>query len=1057
MSGVEIDTRAFHARALALAQAFRDLPHLFGNADTLIIAVGASDEENPYQKAPALQLWLLGYEFTDTVFALLRDGSLLILTSAKKATYLEPLTAVAGGIKMTLMHRTKDDSKLPELFDLCKASGQGKTIGTFSRDKMSGKFATEWSAALSASGLTTVDATPGAALVLATKDSSEVKLVHTGSKISAAIMKNYVLEEIMSIIDDGKQVTHEQLAGNVDSVLGEQMPKFAKRLKFPADTDLGVLEWCYFPVVQSGGKYDLRPSAMSDGEQLHAGTILCSLGVRYKSYCTNVGRTLLINPTKQQERNYEFLIELANYVLTILRPGIKCKDVYSEAQAYVRSKRPDLEPFLVKSLGFGTGIEFRELQYVLNAKNEAEIPTNAVFNLSIGFQNLTNDAAADPKNKVYALHLADTALVMADKSLMLTGDCTRDAAEVCLFFEDDEPAAAKSASSASAKQRADAARSIASNGSASGGAAGRVKSEPLARTRGASAVLKDKTRKQASAVEESAVAKRRDHQRELARRKQDEGMERFAAGNGKSSNKDKATFKRFESYKNFAMMPKEAGLNIWVDRRQSSVCLPLYGISVPFHINTIKNVTKNDEGEFVHLRFNFVVPGQTIGRKEETPFENPDATFIKTLSFRSKDVKHMSDLAQAILDLKKEATKAEAERKDKADMVEQDRLVEVSKFKPVALYDVYARPTLDGKRLPGDLEIHANGLRYRSRIKAENRIDILFNNIQHLFFQPCDHELIVILHVHLKNPIMVGKKKTRDVQFYKEVSDAAFDETGNRRRRQTYGDEDELQQEQEERRRRVKLNKEFKDFAEKISDQPEAAKNGIALDIPFRELAFTGVPHRANVLLQPTQDCLVHLTDPPFTVITLADIEVVHLERIQFGLKNFDMVFVFKEYSKAPVHINSIPANELELVREWLDTNDILFSEGPVNLNWAAIMKTINDDPAAFFEETGWSFLQAGSDDEDGGSSESASEFEASGSDMDMSDDDDESSAYSGSDGSDFDEDDSGSGSGSGGGSEDESGEDWDEMEEKLMRKEKKRGYDSDDDDRGTSRKKARR
>lgn len=32
-------------------------------------------------------------------------------------------------------------------------------------------------------------------------------------------------------------------------------------------------------------------------------------------------------------------------------------------------------------------------------------------------------------------------------------------------------------------------------------------------------------------------------------------------------------------------------------------------------------------------------------------------------------------------------------------------------------------------------------------------------------------------------------------------------------------------------------------------------------------------------------------------------------------------------------------------------------SEGPVNLNWGPIMKTINDDPYDFFLQGGWSFL----------------------------------------------------------------------------------------------------
>jgi len=37
--------------------------------------------------------------------------------------------------------------------------------------------------------------------------------------------------------------------------------------------------------------------------------------------------------------------------------------------------------------------------------------------------------------------------------------------------------------------------------------------------------------------------------------------------------------------------------------------------------------------------------------------------------------------------------------------------------------------------------------------------DILFSNVKHLFFQPCDKELLVIVHLHLRAPIMIGKKK----------------------------------------------------------------------------------------------------------------------------------------------------------------------------------------------------------------------------------------------------------------------------------------------------------
>ena len=81
--------------------------------------------------------------------------------------------------------------------------------------------------------------------------------------------------------------------------------------------------------------------------------------------------------------------------------------------------------------------------------------------------------------------------------------------------------------------------------------------------------------------------------------------------------------------------------------------------------------------------------------------------------------------------------------------------------------------------------------------------------------------------------------------------------------------------EQQERKRRAALNREVKVFAEKIAD---AASNSVSsslwikithpltlgvveVDVPFRELSFEGVPFRTSARLQPTTDCLVHLTD----------------------------------------------------------------------------------------------------------------------------------------------------------------------------------------------------
>merc|ERR1712000_567891 len=288
-----------------------------------------------------------------------------------------------------------------------------------------------------------------------------------------------------------------------------------------------------------------------------------------------------------------------------------------------------------------------------------------------------------------------------------------------------------------------------------------------------------------------------------------------------------------------------------------------------------------------------------------------------------------------------------------------------------------------------------------------------------------------------------NKKKTKDVQFYREATDIQFDETGNRKRKYKYGDEDEFEAEQEERRRRQELDRLFQGFAQKIAD---AGRNdNVEVDMPIRELGFHGVPFRSNVFIQPTTECLIQVVEPPFMVITIEDIEVAHLERVQFGLKNFDMVFIFKDFARPPYHVNTIPVEHLDQVKDFLDSSDIAFTEGPLNLNWPTIMKTVTADTHQFFVDGGWSFLAAESDD-DGSGEEEESAFEMSEDDLDDASESEEESDFDGSNASDDDDGDADLDS------EDE-GEDWDELEKKAKRRDREDAAQMREDDGGKKRK----
>ncbi|KAJ2981589.1 hypothetical protein NQ176_g1937 [Zarea fungicola] len=1024
MAEIKIDSKLFQERINSFATSWKnDLRAkdggLFQGATSLVLLMGKVEEIPEFHKNNAMHFWLLGYEFPTTLM-LFTTETLYILTTPKKAKHLEQLKG--GRFPIEVLSKGKDAEENARLWKTItdKIKESGKKVATIARDTSKGPFVEEWKKifADACKDVEEVDAS----LALSTyafsiKDENELRAMRTAAKACVALMTPYFLDEMSNILDAEKKVKHSALADKVDKKLDDD--KFWKTVqlpnntKLPTDLDATQLDWILGPTIQSGGKFDLRFAAESNDDNLHAGIIVAAMGLRYKSYCSSIARTYLVDPNKSQENNYKLLFQIHNAVIQELRDGVVVKDVYAKALSIIKSKSPEMEKHFLKNVGWGVGLENRDATLVLNAKNQRTLKDGMTLIINTGFQDIENPQPQDKSSKTYSLVLNDTVRVRSAEPIVFTAEAPTSADANSFFFKDDEeeqPAPKKE--KRDSRVGAVATKNITSS---------RLRSERSAQ------------------VNDDSEAKRRTHQKELAAKKQKEGLARFAEATADKNGDEVKKFKRFDSYKRDDQFPPRVkNMEIVVDIKNSTVVLPILGRPVPFHINTIKNASKSDENDFSFLRVNFLSPGQGVGRKDDQPFEDPNAHFVRSLTFRSTDGDRYSEIATQISNLKRDAVKKEQVKKDMEDVVEQDKLTEIRNRRPAVLDNVYIRPAMEGKRVPGKVEIHQNGIRYLSPLNAQHRVDILFSNVKHLFFQPCQHELIVIIHIHLKDPIIVGnKKKTKDVQFYREATDIQFDETGNRKRKYRYGDEDEFEAEQEERRRRADLDRLFQGFAQKIA---EAGRNeGIEVDMPIRDLGFHGVPFKSNVFIQPTTDCLIQVIEPPFMVLTIEDIEIAHLERVQFGLKNFDMVFVFKDFTRAPYAVNTIPVEFLDQVKDFLDSSDIAYSEGPLNLNWPTIMKTVTADTHQFFVDGGWSFLQTGSDDEDSqDESEEESAFEVDDDDLDAASESSEDESEYGSDASDDDDGDAELDS-------DDEGEDWDELEKKAKKRDRESGLDDEE------------
>ena len=321
------------------------------------------------------------------------------------------------------------------------------------------------------------------------------------------------------------------------------------------------------------------------------------------------------------------------------------------------------------------------------------------------------------------------------------------------------------------------------------------------------------------------------------------------------------------------------------------------------------------------------------------------------------------------------------------------------------------------------------------------KLDLNFKNINLAFFQPAQKEVLVLIHFHLHDPIMIGKKKTKDVQFYVEVMEASY--SLDNAKRSGY-DPDELEEEQQERALRNRMNQEFQNFVKKVEDQ--SSEGGLEFDIPYRELGFYGVPphNKSTCFIMPAVNALVELTEPPWFCVPLNDIEVAHFERVVYGLKNFDMVLVLKDFKEKPITVSAINVEHLDALKTWLDNCNIKFYEGTANLNWGQIMKHITGmGLEIFYEEGGWkNVLSMDDSGEEGGedSDEMESDFEPSGSE---SEEEEESDDY---DDEEVDSEDESDGEESLDSDESE-GKDFEELEREAKRADKAKGkYDEDGD-----------
>ncbi|KRW98162.1 Peptidase M24, structural domain [Pseudocohnilembus persalinus] len=718
-----------------------------------------------------------------------------------------------------------------------------------------------------------------------------------------------------------------------------------ERIKNKYGVDPNSVDFSYLPVIQSGGQYNLQ-AAQPNNNKLEYDTIIASLGMSYNQYNSNLSRTLFIDPNEEQKEVYQAVKSLHTKIIKeFIKPDKQISDIHKQIVDYLKDHIPQIpQSSYPSNFGQGIGLLFKENLITISENCERITQPGMVLNINTGFSGLKAG------NKNYAILIQDTIILTKQESFSITTQISSDLDDISYSIDDqsDEEEKQNGENQRNSQKRQD-----------QGHYATR-------RTRG--------RQNQATVIDQETYNKRKQHQVELRKIKLDE-MKIRLENDGFSSSKKKDLYIELEkvnTYKQQSDFPENIKPNqIYIDSKRNALLLPVNGSHVPINVNIVKNCSKQDEGnKTFSLRLNLQYPGLSLGLAGvKFPVLPDENVFIRELTFKSKNEQRINDNIKKIKELQKKVKQVNLEKQQREELVAQDNIIPIRGKRPV-LKDLKIRPPISAKKSNGQLECHQNGFKYVTQ-RGET-CDIIFSNIKHAFFQPCDFEMIIVLHFHLKNPLIINKKKTYDVQFFTEVGVGAVDLNQKRRT----GMDDDYDDEEQEKLMRKKLNKDFKLFIRAIQ---EIDKDSVNFERPYRDLGFDGAPNRATCFLQPTNSCLINVIDSPQFILTLEEVELCCFERMMPSLKNFDLVFLFKDYDKPVQRITAIPMNKAEEIKNWLDQMEIIFFESTRAIAWTTIMGEIKKDIEGFVEDGGWEPVledEDGEEDEDS-ALEGDSDFES--------------------------------------------------------------------------------
>ena len=728
------------------------------------------------------------------------------------------------------------------------------------------------------------DISPLLEKVLIFHQPSELSRIRNAARVAERALQNVFKPLMEKSINDNDLSGVRELSDFTRSDLNNPNKIYPKLN--PSD-----VEACFRPVVSSGYSIntDFPPEQLPGN--LSRDIISCSIGIRFKSYVAVVGRTFLINSSSIIKSAYKSLVKARDAAVLSCKIGNSFGEVY---ETFINSLDEIYRVFAPETIGYFSGV-------IINTEHHCIVKEIITDGVSIVLTSYLKNVEIE-NQQAFTLSLIDTIQITDEGPKLLTSSRSKFKSIAYSLDDDNEKSIIDSLINDN--------RSISE------------------RTRGRDSSGKKKI----EAEEETVFA-------ELAAQRQ------TIQGPKEEINSVSDSIQHISYHDQRDIPDIRSTIRIVVHQQRQTVCFPILGSMVPFHIRNISSVksTTSPDGTLSTLSVRFDLP--------RVKDEEVKDIYVKELTFNTPGNNKFADISKQISELRNRFNNTQRKhREDREVYVNEELKVVQGRPFPRLSGNIRSRPTLSGKKSIGNLEAHINGFRYRTN--HGETLHVMYNNIKLAYFQRSSQESVVLLHFMLRKPIKINGHAESHVTFIRQIVQD-IDLLSHPNHMMT--DQAEFAEEEHDRRLRKRINKEFSTFCEEVGSKENGFINPPKFEQPHRNLMFSGVVMRQVINIYLLVNCIVSVVESPPHVILVDDIEVVQFERVMLSLKYFDMTIVFRDWSAEAFTITQIPVMYLELIQKWLNTVNIKFYKHKVNLEWKGLLSHLSKmGRKAFEEEGGW-------------------------------------------------------------------------------------------------------